>query len=125
MEEDDDFRLVLSSSEEDNDNSDSDDGIKIKNITDSDNSVEIVDTVTVSTNSEVAVEVFDHEFDEDRDVTRLTAKHVRSPSQDVAGQMEDGRWFLGKKCVVLVRSLPITQVRSIQEEKKGKISANQ
>merc|ERR1719470_422887 len=117
MEEDDDFRLVLSSSEED---SDSDDGIKIKNITDSDNSVEIVDTVTFSTNSEVAVE-----FDEDRDVTRLTAKHVRSPSQDVAGQMEDGRWFLGKKCVVLVRSLPITQVRSIQEEKKGKISANQ
>ena len=49
MEEEDDLRLVLSSSsEEDNDDSDSDDGlIQIKNIEDSDSSVELVETVAL------------------------------------------------------------------------------
>ena len=47
MEEEDDLRLMLSSSEEDND-SDSDDGlIQIKNIEDSDSSVELVETVAL------------------------------------------------------------------------------
>ena len=48
MEGEDDLGLVLSSSEEDNDDSDSDDGlIQIKNIEDSDSSVELVETVAL------------------------------------------------------------------------------
>ena len=126
VEEEDDLRLVLSSSEEDKDDSDSDDGmIQIKNIEDSDSSVEIVETVTVnSTQCEATGEVSEHEFDDDHDGTSLTTKQVKTLSQDVAGQMEDGRWFLVKKCEVLIRSLPITLVRTLQEaeceeERKG------